>query len=300
MGFSSHADFVLETNANGKKGSIDVHRTIQTGATSAIGRWHECMSAGGGGGVMTLTGAAGVGIAMNRSTAGALPLNADVSTDTRHLIAGFATTSSTVVGPATVLLTDIIHIYPSCSVVTTPTVLSNHPVWTGTGDTRMTNAIGVQAACLLTTAGTAAGQITPTYRNQAGTAGRTTAAPQGSFFSTAAAHPAGGFLSTGLAALGTGAMGGLNMPFAVGDTGVQEITSYAINTNITSGAACFILHRPIAKLPLAAAGALSMADFYTLGLPRIYDNSCLAAFVLVGAATTTGQTIQIEGTYGWG
>lgn len=300
MGFSSHADFILETNQNKKLAHLEGHRTIATSATSAIGRWHECMSAGGTGGVMTLTGTAGVGQARNRSSAGAIPLNADVSTDTRHLISGFGSTTSTVVGPATLLLTDIIHIYPSCVVVTTPTTLSAHPTWTGTGDTRMTSAVGVQAACLLTTAGSAAGQITPTYTNQAGTPSRTTAAPQGSFFSTAAAHPAGGFLSTGLAALGTGAMGGLNMPLMAGDTGVQAITSYAINTNITGGAACFILHRPIARVPIAAAGALTLVDFYSMGLPRVYDDSCLALFALVGAATTAGQVVQFDFPYGWG
>lgn len=298
MGFSSHADFVLETNGNGKKAQLDFNRTVVTGATSVAGRWHEAMSGAGTGGPMTLTGTAGTGIAMNRSKAGALPLNADVSTDTRHAISGFAMSTSTTIAPASVLLTDIIHIYPSCSMVTTPSTLSNHPTWTGTGDTRMTSAVGVQASLLLTTAGTVAGQIQPTYTNQAGTAGRTTAGLPGSFCSVIAAHPAGAFCSTGVAA--TGNIGGLFLPLVAGDTGIQKLDSYAITTGITSAVGCFILHRPIAYLPIGAANALTMVDFYSLGLPRIYDDSCLAMFCLVGGAFAAGGVVQGQINYGWG
>ena len=298
MGWTSHADFVLETNANGKKQTLDFNRTVITGATSVAGRWHEAMSGAGTGGAMTLTGTPGTGIVMTRSTAGALPLNANVSTDTRHMIAGFSMSTSTTIAPASVLLTDIIHIYPSCVMVTTPSTISNHPTWTGTGDTRMTSAVGVQMSMLLTTAGTVAGQIQPTYTNQAGTAGRTTAGIAGSFCSVIAAHPAGCFASTSVTA--TGNIGGLFLPTVAGDTGIQKLDSYAITTGITSGVGCFILHRPIAYLPIGAANALTMADYYTLGLPRIYDDSCLAIFALVGGAYAAGGVVQGQVVYGWG
>ncbi len=298
MGFSSHADFMNETSANAKRFPIDFNRTIDTGATTAAGRWHGAFTSGGTGGAMTLTGSAGVGIAMNRSTAGALPLNSNVSTDTRHLHAGYAMTSSAVVAPATVLLTDIIHIYPSCVVVTTPTTLSNHPTWTGSGDTRMTSAVGVQVSALLTTAGTAAGTLNFTYYDQDGNSANTAGIQGTSLSSVVAAHPTGCFLASGMAA--TGNNGGLFMPLVSGDTGVQRINSYTITANITSGVACFMLHRPICYLPIGIQGGLTLVDFYQMGLPRIYDDSCLGLITMVGGATTTGQTIQGQLFTGWG
>jgi hypothetical protein len=247
---------------------------------------------------MTLTGTAGAGVACNRSTAGALPLNADVGPMTRHLLAANIISASTTIAPAYVLLTDIIHMYRSCVVVTTPSTLTNHPTWTGTGDTRMTNANGVQASFLLTTASTAAGQITPTYTNQAGTAGRTTTAPNGSVFGPVAATPAGCFLNqTNL----TATPGGLFMPLAPGDTGVQKVDSYVINAGATGGAMCIILHRPIAWIPLAVANAASVIDFYTgvPGLPRIYDDACLGIISRIGGAYTAGGVIEGQLTYAW-
>lgn len=299
MGYSSHADFMLETSANAKRFPIDFNRTIDTGATTATGRWHGAFTSGGTGGAMTLTGTAGTGIVMNRSTAGALPLNTNVSTDTRHLHAGYAMTSSTVVAPASVLLTDIIHIYPSCVVVTTPSTLSNHPTWTGTGDTRMTNAVGVQLSAVLTTAGTVAGTLNFTYQDQDGNPGANTAGIQGtSLSSVVAAHPTGCFLGSGQAT--TGNNGGLFMPLVAGDTGIQRVSSYTITTGITSGLACLMLHRPICYLPIGVAGGLTLVDFYQMGLPRIYDDSCLGLITMVGNATTAAQTIQGQLFTGWG
>lgn len=295
MGYSSHTDFISE-KTGGKSEPLDWNRTIDTGATSAAGRWHALLTSGGTGGAMTLTGTPGTGIVMNRSTAGALPLGPNVSTETRHLDSAFAVTPSTTAVPMTLLLTDIIHIYPSLVVVTTPSTLSNHPTWTGTGDTRMTNANGVRASMLLTTAASAAGTINCTYFNESG-ASRNTAGVQGtSFNSVIAAHPTGCFLGTGQAA--TGSNGGLFMPMLAGDRGVQRINAYTITANLTGGTGCIILHRPIAYIPVGAANAMSVMDYYNLGMPRVYDDSCLAVFALVGGALTTGQAVQ--GQFGIG
>jgi hypothetical protein len=193
MGFSSIDDLVTEITTNGKFFRQTYSREVRTGATSAAGRWHHALDVSGTGGAMTVTGTPGTGVVMNRSTAGAIPLNANVSTDTRHLLAMSAFTSSTTLVPAVVLLTDIIHMYPSCVMVTTPSTLSNHPTWTGTGDTRMTNANGVMASLFLSTASSAAGQVTFTYNDQGG-GSSTTTAPAGSLFGPVAAHPQGAFL----------------------------------------------------------------------------------------------------------
>jgi len=300
MGFSSIDDLINEITTNGKIARAPFSKEIRTGATSAAGRWHEALTVAGTGGVMTLTGTPGTGIVCSASTTGGIPINAAVSTDTRHLLSMSAVTAGTTAVPAVVMLTDIIHIYPSLVVVTTPSTMSNHPTWTGTGDTRMTNAHGVMASMLLTTASSAAGQITYTYTNSAGTGSRTTTAPAGSVFSPVAAHPQGALFGQTLT---SATVGGPFMPLAAGDRGVQSIQSYVINANATAGTGCIILHRPICTIPLAAANVAGERDFLNQipTLPRIYDDACLGLFVLVGGAlTTTGNVITGELVYGWG
>lgn len=297
MGWSGHDDFINETTVNRKKLTLEFSRVLYTGATSAAGRYHEALSnnSTGTGGAMTLTGTAGTGIALSRSTAGALPLNADVAPDTRHLLAASMMTSSTTLVPGMVLLTDLIHIYPSLVLVTTPSTLSNHPTWTGTGDTRMTNANGVQASVLMTTASSTAGQLALTYTNQAGTGSRVA----GSVSSPVAAHPAGAFFG---ATPVPATPGGLLVPLAAGDLGVQSVQSYAINTGATGGTGAIILHRPIGWIPLGVANSPTILDFYT-GLPilpRIYDNACLGLIAKVGGAYAAGGVLEGQLVYGWG
>ncbi|QIW88506.1 hypothetical protein [Pseudanabaena phage PA-SR01] len=299
MGFSSIDALVSAISVSNRIAKLGFNKTITTGATSAAGRWHEILSSGGTGGSMVLTGTAGVGVSRNRASVGALPLNADVGALTRHLLSMTAITSSATAVPAYLLLTDIIHIYPSLTLTGTPTTLSNHPVWTGTGDTRLTNANGVQASLIVTTATTAGnGQITLTYTNEAGISGRTTAAPQGSLFAPAASTPVGtcyGQTNTAVT------VGGLFHPTQAGDLGIQSVQSYVINTGATSGVGCLVLHRPIAYIPLVAANVAGERDFLNQipALPRIYDDSCLGMFIQVGGALTAGSIVCGEIQYAW-
>jgi hypothetical protein len=294
MAFSGIDDIIGEMGA-GKFMRLNFARTIDTGATSVAGRWHSCMTVGGTGGAMTLTGTAGTGVVFNRSTVGSLPLNADVTTDTRHLLSMYGTTPATTLVPATLLLTDIIHVYPSCVLTGTPSTMSNHPTWTGTGDTRMTNANGVMVSILTTTATTAGnGQITITYLDQGGVS-----STAGSLYAPATTTPTGCFWGAANAAVTLGAPWAA---LAAGDLGVQRVSSYAINTGATSGVGAFILHRPIAEIPLVAAntpGERSFLNDVTI-LPRVYDDSCLALMVNVGGALTASQTLMGQLTMAWG
>lgn len=290
MSITSYDGYIAAVAA-GQTKKVPVIRTINTGATSAAGRWHECLSnAAGTGGAITLTGTAGAGVVMSGSTNGRIPIGADVGGSyTRHLAGMTVYTPSTTFAPGNVMLVDIIHIYPSCVVVTTPTTLTNHPTWTGTGDTRMTSAAGVQASVLLSTAASAAGQLTLTYLDQAGAS----QAQSGSLYSPVAAHPAGAFFGQ----VPTSAVPGpIEMAMASGDTGVQRISSYAINANATGGTACIVLYRPIATVPILAANQATTWDF-TQGpnlFPRIYDDACLGVFINNGGALTTNQVIKCD------
>lgn len=285
-------DSIVTAKAAGQKQRIPFNKTVVTGATSVAGRWHEAMTGGGTGGSIVLTGTAGVGALRNRASPGALPLNTDVGPLLRHLQALSAFTGGATLAPGVVLLTDIIHVYPSCVLTGAPTALSAHPTWTGTGDTRMTNAAGVECSLIVTTAGTAGnGQITPTYVNSAGTAGRVA----GSLYAPATNAPIGCLYGQTNTAV---TVGGPYMPRAAGDLGVQSITSYVVNTGLTTGVGAFVLHRPIAEIPLAATNTAGMIE-WILG-ERIYDDSCLALLVQIGGAATVGQQITGSLETVWG
>ena len=295
MGFTSWDDYINQVTVNKKTGNSMFIKTIHTSATSVAGRWHECLSQLGTGGQMTLTGTAGTGVVCNKATEGAIPMGGDVSSATKHLINLAINTSSATVSPGWVMLTDIIHIYPSCLLAGTPTTLSNHPTWTGAGDTRMTNAEGVQCSLVVTTATTAAGTVLPNYTDTGGltqTASRAMVAP-------IAATPIGAMYgNAGAAAL----LGGPVMALAASDRGVNQINSYTIPTAGTTGVGCFILHRPIAVIPLALANLVGERDYAsgTPLFPRIYDDACIGMFVQIGGAMTAGSIVTGMANFAWG
>lgn len=295
MGWTSADAFMADVTANNKLGRLFFNRIVQTGATSSAGRWHELLTAGGTGGAMVITGTAGAGVVMNRATVGALPLNADVATDTRRLITFGGITGIATLVPGYLLLTDIIHAYPSCALTGAPSTLSNHPTWTGTGDTRMTSPNGVMVSLVVTTAGTAGnGQVTISYKDQDGNS-----ATAQSLYAPATTAPIGSLYgSTGAVAT----IGGPFLPLAAGDLGVKQVDSYVINTGLTTGVGAIILHRPIATIPLAAINLAGERDFLSGFpiLPRIYDDSCLGMFVQVGGALVAGASVMGEINYGWG
>lgn len=295
MGFSTVDSLYNAITTSGQILSVPFTKTIVTGATSAAGRFHECLSGGGTGGATVLTGTAGTGLTKSSTDVGALPIGPAVETSqTKHLLSMTVNTPATTLTPAYLVLTDIIHVYPSLVMVTTPSTLSNHPTWTGTGDTRMTNAKGVQLTALLTTASSAAGAITPNYKDQDGNDQAITRA----IYGPVAAHPAGAcFGDSGV----TATPGGYTAPLAAGDYGVQRVNSYTIGTGATGGTGCFVLHRPVATIPLAAANTPTVYDFTTgpIRLPRIYDGAHLGFFVQIGGALTASNVITGELVYGW-
>jgi len=291
MAFSG-VDSIVAAKTAGQRQRMPYNRTVVTGATSVAGRWHECLSGLGTGGSVVLTGTAGTGLAKNRSSAGALPLGADVSTSLRYLQSLSVITGGATLSPGWVVLTDIIHVYPSCVLTGAPSTMSSHPTWTGTGDTRMTNAVGVQCSLVVTTAGSAGnGQISMTYTDQSGNSG----AASGAMYAPATNSPIGclyGQTSTVVT------VGGPYFPTAAGDTGIQSIQSYTITTGLTSGVGAFVLHRPIAEIPLAAANTPGMIE-WILG-ERVYDDSCLGFFMQIGGAATVGQQITGSLDMVWG
>lgn len=129
-------------------------------------------------------------------------------------------------------------------------------------------------------AGAQAAAVTVTYTNQSGTTGRTANfvdAP------TAATTLAGSMFRIGLQA---------------GDTGVRSVTGVQFSTSWTTGTINLVAYRPLALLPIAAAGVPASIDAVTSVLPTIYDGTVPYMFWVPGVTTTTalsGHFIYTQG-----
>jgi hypothetical protein len=283
MGFSSIDDLVNEISNNGKFLKIPFQKTSNNGVASAAGRWHEALQWSGLPGPVTLTGTPGTASALSSTTAGALPIGANVSPDTRHLLNALMLSPTATAVPATFILADFLALYPSLAVTGTPSTLT--PV----ALPRYTTGDGVLGVVTVAAAlGAASPALTFTYTNQAGTAGRVAAAHT----APAASAP----LSTLFLTDGS--------PFirlAAGDTGIRSVQSYTIAAG-TTGSASLLLCRPLATIPLLAINTASERDFlYQLpSLPRVEDGACLGWMVQVGGALVTGGLMQGTVDLGWG
>jgi hypothetical protein len=289
MAFATLDDLISELGA-GKSQKLSGFRTIVTGATSVAGRWHECMSGTGSGGTMTLTGTAGVGVALSSATAGAFPQQTvNVSTDTKHLLNMSAVTPAATAVPGLLVLTDLLYMYPSCVLTGTPTTLNNGAA----KPTRFNNGIGVQCSGIVATAvGAATPALTLTYTDSGGTGSNT-----GNLTASANSLPVGSLFTGGTAAT----LGSPYMNLANGDSGVRQLDSYTLASG-TTGTITYMLHRPIATIPLVAANVAGERDFLfnMPSLPKIDDDACLGFFLLTGGALTAGNQVTVDMTMAWG
>lgn len=288
MAFSSIDDLVSELGA-GKKARLQGFHTIATGATSVAGRWHECFTGTGTGGAGTLTGTAGLGTAFSSSTTGAIPQpTASVSTDTKHLLSMLGVTAATTAVPGVLMLTDLLYMYPSCVVTGTPTTFNNGAA----KPTRHNNGAGVQCSAIVATAlGAATPTLTVTYTDQGGVSG------SGAVTASANSLPVGSLMSGGAAAQ----LGAPFMSLSAGDSGVRQLDSYTLASG-TTGTVTFVLHRPIATIPLVAANTAGERDFlYQMpSLPQIDDDACLAFLYLPGGALIASQIVTYDLMTAWG
>jgi hypothetical protein len=122
-----------------------------------------------------------------------------------------------------------------------------------------TNGNQVMAALEVQTTtgnGSAITNMTISYTNSAGTAGRTG--------TIAAANP---FPAT--------AQAGSFIPFALqaGDQGIRSIQSLTLGTSLVSGTVSLVVYRQIAAIGTPLANTSYTKDAIALGMPRMYDGS---------------------------
>jgi len=81
------------------------------------------------------------------------------------------------------------------------------------------------------------------------------------------------------------------IPFALaaGDTGVRSVQSVTLSaTTGTAGDFGLTINRRVAIIGLPSGGIGDTLNIFSLGMPRIYDNACLALLCNT-STTTTGQ-----------
>jgi hypothetical protein len=167
-------------------------------------------------------------------------------------------------------------------VVTTTTAQTvNSPAWPARSRDGTVNGDGVMVALEVsaaTTNGSAVTNITMSYTNEAGTAGRTATMP--SFPATCAANA---FIPFNLQA---------------GDSGVRSVQSLTLGTSLVTGTVHLVAYRRIASLPIPAVAVGAAADGIGLGLPRLFDNS--VPFLLVRPSATGVGVLDGDITYAQG
>ena len=116
--------------------------------------------------------------------------------------------------------------------------------------------------------GATASNVTISYTNSAGVAGRTT--------------PAIAMQVTPVA----GQM--LPIPLQAGDTGIRSVQSVTLSASTaTAGNFGITLVKRIAEIPITVAGTGVVLDPFALGFPQIENNACLSMMV-VTSTTSTG------------
>lgn len=294
-GFNSLDELIQESTVNGKRHRMQGQRVINTGATSVASRWHECFAGGGTGGTGVLTGTAGVAVALNSATTGALPLNANIEGggDTRHITVGHILTAGATVPQGTAMLVDLLLMYPSLVATGAPTTLNNGVAMPSRWGGNLGEEVQVMGVPVTAGFSAAAQSYGLVYTNSDGVGSRA-----GLLVAGSNSTPVGGLLGGGVA-------GTINTPFAnlaAGDRGVRSIQSYSINTASTTGALTLVLFRPIAEFPIIGANVIAERNFATQlsePLPRIPDGACLAWLVNVGGALVVSQTLQYKLTVAW-
>lgn len=203
---------------------------------------------------------------------------------TKHCIFGSAVSSSSSGIPGAFVLVDLQGYWPGISTNTTsPQTLS------GTPTLRYNNGEGLRMYTVVTTTtGAGVPNISMSYTNQSGTAGRSL----GQTIGTAASSPVGSIYNS------------VHQPFiplAGGDTGVQNVASVTMSF-ATAGAIALCLAKPLLTIPLVTLSNIVERDFVNqlTSLPRIMNGACLTWLYYPGATTAINSNFYGSLEFVWG
>lgn len=288
MGFTSMDDLVSEVT-NGKFWRADWNK-ITGGAAYTAGRWYDFSPLSG-----TPIANAWSGTALNwqtttESSGFGIYNGGNVSTDTKHILNVAAVTGVATGVPGVLMLVDMQGYYPgiNMNVATAQNMV-------GTPTLRYTNGVGVRAFLVITaTSGVTAHNLSMSYTNTSGTAGRALPVTVACTASAIVPH----ITHSGTAANNYGAF----LPLASGDTGIQSVQSVTLSAASGAGTAALVLARPLLTLPLTTVSIAAERDLINQlpSLPRVYDGACLTWLYFAGAATAASTNFygSVEFAYG--
>jgi hypothetical protein len=290
MGFSSMDDFVNKVTNSGKFWRADWNKITGAAAYTA-GRWYDLSGLNGTPVANAFTGTALAAQVPTDTTGFGLWHGGNVSTDTKHLtnIGAYSAVATAV--PGVLMLCDMCLYYPGINMnVATAQTLNNTNTLT-----RYTTGAGLRAALVVTaTTGATAHNLSMSYTNQAGTAGRALPVTVSCTASAIVPH----ITHSGTAANNYGPF----LPLASGDTGIRSVQSVTLSAASLAGTAALCLYKPLATLPITTLGVAAERDLMNQlpSLPQVQDGACLTWLYFPGAATAANTNLYGYCDFTWG
>lgn len=275
-GFTSRDDIINEVTVNGKQ---DVFNFYKLGAApEAAGTWYTFWvdnGQPGAGSAPAGTPGAAYDSDSTSPVSGSM-FFPDRSTDQRYLLSFGAVATQN----CTLMLYDRLVGVGAVSTSTTGNKTVNSAALTRyTGTSGILNEAWIEVTTALTTTVPNIDLVSYTAADS----------------STGNAGPA--FTLSGTATIAANAM--YQLPLAANKQGVIAIATLDINTASAAGAVNVLIIRPLARIPLLANvwNEVSFLDD-TMGLPRVYDNACLAVAMLASGTTATNVWGTVNCAYG--
>jgi hypothetical protein len=283
-GFTSLSDLVSEATVAGKMQPLNGN-LVKAGTTGVVGVTNSLWRVGSSpaAGAAATAGSAGV-VPTSLSTGAMSFTNPSVGGDLQYLVSGDM--SASVVGNSLLVYDRIFA--AQCLVNTTanqnitgvPTRYQN--TTSGNPDSANGNFVFFEVGTVLAAT---AHNLTLSYRDQNGNAA--VAAPSLAGVSGAIANRldhAGWFV-----------------PLAAGDSGVLDISFFALSATLASGAMDTVMGHPVAWMAFPVANLITPFDWVNVKFApgRVFDNACLA-LLEVGKPSTTATTYTGQLLAAWG
>ena len=273
MSFSSMDDFVSEVT-RGKSWRQPFNKL--TGVAATAGRAYD-LSLATGNPIQNLYAGTNLAFTALSDTNGVgIWHGGNVSPDTKQITnLGVMSTAATAV-PSLIEVVDVLGYYPlTTTTVTTAQTLNNTVTLP-----RYTDGAGVRAYVVAVgTMGAGTPNISISYTNQAGVAGKTMPVTVSAVTTAVQSHIVHSDPSAGKYFP--------YLPLAAGDTGIRSIQSVTLSATMTSGSLAIVLCKPLASIPITTAGIMAERNLMTQlpSLPRVVDGANLNLLFVTASAT---------------
>lgn len=253
--------------------------------TNAVANnWYDLWRVDGSQPAGAYGGAAFTAVQFSETTSGSILHGGNVSTDTKYLVWALSWVNS---NTPTMLLTDRVLTYEACAFNAAANQAFTNVLaaqrYISTGDPGLL----FSTTCQTVENATASAFTRIAYTDDAGNTGQLipTTGPLNVIVSAAAPTSTLGARVVAPTTAGNTVVVSPFMPLAAGDTGVRKLEDFTTSAANT-GTLCFVLHQPLAWMPLSTAGPSVDAGMLIPRalVPIIKDGACLSLFAYAVAA----------------